>query len=210
MLDFPRSNAFQHKLSELVEMDAIKLILAFAPWIAFWIISLGHSMFSLQLGICVAALLVIVMGVTRLHRGAILWAGVAFFAFAVISVVWLKNSWVIHHLGFLASGTLFMATFLSILWGRPFTEDYARDHVPRELWESPSFIRGCFTITGAWGFVFLANTMVNLVKLQRPVAAGWIYEVVQLGFLALGVIFTTVFSRIARRKRGQAEPVIKK
>ena len=137
MLDLPRLDARQHKLSELVKMDAIKLILAFAPWIAFWIISLGHSMFSLKVGICVAALLVIVMGVTKLHRGTILWAGVAFFAFAVISVVWLENSWVIHHLGFLASGTLFMATFLSILWGRPFTEDYARDQA---LFEAVSLL----------------------------------------------------------------------
>jgi hypothetical protein len=191
-------------------MDAIKLMLAFAPWIAFWIISLGHSMLWLKVGICTAALLVIVMGVTRLHRGIILWAGVAFFAFAVISVAWQENMWIVSHLGFLASGTLFLATFLSMFMGRPFTESYARDHVPKELWDSPTFIRGCFTVTGAWGFVFLANTMVNALKLQRPAVADWIYEVVQLGFLALGVLFTTVFSRTARRKREQEESVVKR
>lgn len=191
-------------------MDAIKLMLAFAPWIAFWIISLGHSMLWLKVGICTAALLVVVMGVTRLHRGTILWAGVAFFAFAVISVAWQENMWVVHHLGFLASGTLFLATFLSIFMGQPFTESYAREHVAEEFWDSPSFIRGCFTVTAAWGIVFLANTMVNVVKLQRPAAADWIYEVAQLGFLALGVLFTTVFSNVARRKRGRAESVVKK
>jgi len=191
-------------------MDAIKLMLAFAPWIAFWIISLGHSMFWLKIGIAVAALLVVVMGVTRLHRGMILWAGVGFFAFAVISVVWKENMWVVRHLGVLASGTLFLATFLSMLLGQPFTESYARDHVPKELWDSPSFIRGCFTVTGAWGFVFLANTLVNVVKLQRPAVADWIYEVVQLGFLILGVLFTTIFSRISRQKRGQTESIVKK
>ena len=191
-------------------MDAIKLMLAFAPWIAFWIISLGHSMLWLKVGICAAALLVVVMGVTRLHRGTILWAGVAFFAFAVISVAWQENMWIVRHLGFLASGTLFLATFLSMFMGQPFTESYARDHVPKELWDSPTFIRGCFTVTGAWGFVFLANTMVNVLKLQRPAVADWIYEVVQLGFLALGVLFTTVFSRTARRKREQEESVVKR
>ncbi len=191
-------------------MDAIKLILAFAPWIAFWIISLGHSMLWLKVGICTAALLVVVMGVTRLHRGVILWAGVAFFAFAVISVAWQENMWVVRHLGFLASGTLFLATFLSMFLGQPFTESYARDHVPKELWDSPSFIRGCFTVTGAWGFVFMANTLVNVVKIQRPTVADWIYEEVQLGFLASGVLFTTIFSRIARRKREQGESAVKK
>jgi hypothetical protein len=186
-------------------MDAIKLILAFAPWIAFWIISLGHSMLWLKIGIATAALLVIVMGITKLHRGIILWAGVAFFAFAVVAVIWLENMWVIHHLGFLASGTLFMATLVSIFLGQPFTEDYARDHVPEELWDSPSFIRGCFTVTAAWAFVFLTNTLVNVAKLQGRDGADWIYEIVQLGFLMLGVLFTTAFSRIARLKREQKD-----
>ncbi len=184
-------------------MDAIKLVLAFAPWIAFWIISMGHSMMWLKIGISTAAVLVIVMGITKLHRGIILWAGVAFFAFAVVSVICFENMWIVGHLGFLASGTLFMATLMSIFLGRPFTEDYARDHVPKELWDSPSFIRGCFTVTAAWAFVFLANTLVNTAKLQGLKAPDWIYESVQLGFLMLGVLFTTAFSRIARQTRGQ-------
>ncbi len=111
-------------------MEALKLLLAFLPWIAFWIISGGNSMLRLQIGICVAAILVVVMGITKLHRGLILWAGVVFFSFALVTVVVLKNIWVIQHLGILASGTLFMATLISILIGQPFTESYAREHVP--------------------------------------------------------------------------------
>ncbi len=181
-------------------MDALKLLLAFLPWIAFWIISGGNSMFRLQVGICVAAVLVGVMGVTRLHRGVILWAGVIFFAFALASVVWLQDAWVIHRLGVLASGTLLVATLLSVALGRPFTESYARDHVPRELWDSPSFIRGCYTVTGVWGFVFLANTMANVVKFYYPEPGEWTYRGIELGFLIAGVIFTTIYSRVSRRK----------
>ena len=154
-------------------MDTIKLMLAFSPWIAFWIISSGHSMLRLQVGICVATVLVAVMGLTKLHRGAILWAGVLFFAFALVSVAWLRDMWVIQHLGVLASGTLFVSTLFSVFIGRPFTEDYAREHVPAELWDSPAFIRGCYTVTTAWGFIFLVNTMVNLAKLYHPEASEW-------------------------------------
>src|SRR5271157_4498721 len=145
-------------------MDALKLLLAFSPLIAFWIISGGHSMVWLQIGICVAAILVVVMGITRLHRGLILWAGVVFFAFALVWVVLLRNIWVIQHLGILASGTLFMATLVSILIGQPFTESYAREHVPQELWDSPAFIRSCHTVTSVWGLIFLVNTLVNVAK----------------------------------------------
>ncbi|MFH0959534.1 MAG: hypothetical protein V1897_12600 [Pseudomonadota bacterium] len=182
-------------------MDAIKLLLAFSPWIAFWIITSGHSMLGLQIGICVAAALVVVMGLTRLHRGAILWAGVLFFAFALVSVAWLNNIWVIQHLGILASGTLFVTTLFSIFIGRPFTEDYAREHVPKELWESPAFIRGCYTVTTAWGFIFLANSLVNVAKLYYPEAGEWLYRGSEFGCVILGVVFTTIYSQRARRKR---------
>lgn len=182
-------------------MDTIKLLLAFSPWIAFWIISVGHSIIRVQIGICVAAVLVAVMGLTKLHRGAILWAGVLFFAFALVSVSWLKNIWVIQHLGLLASGTLFVITLFSIFLGRPFTEDYAREHVPRELWDSPAFIRGCYTVTSAWGFIFLANTLVNFAKLYYNEAREWYYQGVEFGFVILGVVFTTIYSQRARRRR---------
>jgi len=185
-------------------MDAVKLLFAFSPWIAFWVISVGHSMLRLRIGICVAAAMVVVMGVTRLHRGVILWAGVVFFTFALVSVAWLGDQWVIHRLGMIASGTLFVATLLSILLGEPFTESYAREHVPEEYWDSPGFIRGCFTVTAAWGFVFLANTLVNVTKLYHPEASEWTYRVVELGFLVLGVIFTTTYSRLSRRRRQTA------
>lgn len=160
-------------------MDALKLLLAFSPWVAFWIISSGHSMLRLQIGVVVAALMVILMGITRLHRGVILWAGVVFFAFALITVVGLKEEWVIHRLGLLASGTLFVATLLSVALGKPFTEDYAREHVPKELWDSPEFIRSCFVVTGVWGFIFLANTMANVAKLYYPDAGEAVYEGLQ-------------------------------
>jgi hypothetical protein len=186
-------------------MDALKLLLAFAPWIAFWIIAAGGSILLVQIGICVAAVLVAVMGITRLHRGAILWAGVMFFAFALVTVVWLKNIWVIHHLGVLASGTLFMATLISILVNQPFTESYAREHVPRELWDSPEFRRSCFTVTAAWGLIFLANTLVNVARLHYPELGEWACRGLELGFLVLGVVFTTVYSRQARRRREQTK-----
>jgi hypothetical protein len=190
-------------------MDALKLLFAFAPWIAFWIISGGHSMMHLQIGVCVAAALVIIMGITGLHRGLILWAGLAFFAFALVAVVLLKNVWVIHNLGILASGTLFAATLISIAIGEPFTESYARDHVPRDLWDSPPFIRSCYTVTAVWGMIFLANTLVNVVKPHYPELGEWFFRAVELCILVSGVAFTTAYSKIMRKKRsseGEHEP----
>jgi hypothetical protein len=182
-------------------MQALKLLFAFAPWIAFWIISGGASMLRLQIGICVAAVLVVVIGVTKLHRGLILWAGVVFFAFALTAVVLLKNLWVIHHLGPLASGTLFVFTMLSIIIGRPFTESYAQEHVPPELWNSSSFIRSSYTVTGVWGMIFLANTLVNVVRPYFPDVGEWTFRGIELTILVSGVFFTTIYADYMKRKR---------
>jgi len=145
--------------------------------------------------------MIVVMGLTRLHRGVILWAGVAFFSFAMVSVVWLTNVWVIQRLGILASGSLFLATLFSMLTGRPFTEDYAREKVPTELWNQPNFIRGCFIVTTAWGLIFLANTLVNVAKFYYPDFGEWSYRVVEFGILSSGVVFTRVYSEQAKKKR---------
>lgn len=49
-------------------MGILKLLLAFAPWLAFLFIAHG-SLLRLKIGLVVALALSVVMGVTRLHRG---------------------------------------------------------------------------------------------------------------------------------------------
>jgi hypothetical protein len=180
--------------------EILKLLLAFAPWIAFLLIS-GGSMLRLQIGILVAAVLVVIMGVTKLHRGAVLWAGYIFFAFALIFVVWLKNPWVIHHMGILASGTLFAAAQLSIVMGHPFTEDYARENVPNEAWNSASFLRGCYTTTSFWSCIFLFNTLLNVIKTYQSGTSEVLIRTLEYTALFTGIAFTRIYAALAGKKR---------
>ena len=104
-------------------MSFFKLLLAFAPWIAFLIIAHG-SLLRLKLGLVIAFALCVVMGVTRLHRGVILWAGLCFFTFATIAVVMFENMWTVQHMGVLANGTLAVSAAAGLAIGKPFTLDY--------------------------------------------------------------------------------------
>ena len=88
-----------------------------------------------------------------------------------------------------------------MLIGRPFTEDYARDYVPTELWDHPNFIRSCYIVTIAWGLVFFSNTMLNVVKLYYPDFGELFYNGAELVIIASGIVFTTVYSERAKRKR---------
>ena len=110
-------------------MSFWSMIIAFAPWVSFKIlISLPvmNPVFMVKLGIVVAAAICAYQAWIGLHKGALLWGGLLFFGFALITVPVLNNLWVMRHLGVLSHGTLASFTWLSILMKKPFTAEYAK------------------------------------------------------------------------------------
>jgi len=178
----------------------LNLILAFAPWLAFLLLS-GPSLLRLEIALSVAAALVVVMALTGLHRGAILWAGCAFFGASVVFVAILKDLWFIRHIGVIANGTLFATVLLGMVFGRPFTEDYARKEVPQELWGSGEFVRSCYASSSAWSLIFLLNLAASVAELFVHEIPKWGYTAFSYSMLLLGVAYTCVFSAIQRRRR---------
>jgi len=183
-------------------MGFFGLILAFSPWILFAIITSGHTLLRLKVAVIVSFITVVILGLTKIHRGLILWAGVIFFTFNLIAVVIMNNAWVAKHMGILASGTLAIAAWLSILIRHPFTLAYARASVESKEWGSPVFIRTGYIMTGFWGIIFLANLLVNITKLYCSGIAGWIYEFMQYGFLLIGMLFTVYYPKLHIKRQG--------
>ncbi len=186
-------------------MPFVKIILAFAPWIAFLIIAQG-SLFRLQLGLVVALALSVLMGVLRLHRGVILWAGLSFFAGATIAVVVLDNIWTAQHMGVLANGALAASSWATIAIGKPFSLDYAREHSDPALWERPDFIRANVVITALWAMTFTANAALAWGKIVHFLLPGWGYEAVSYTLLVGTAAFTTWYPKYLRRARQMSEP----
>lgn len=180
-------------------MSILGFIMAFLPWLLFLFIS-GHSLLSLKIAIIISFITAIIMGVAKIHRGVILWGGVLFFSFAVVSVVLMNNIWAVRHMGILASGTLFVSALFSIIIKKPFVMDYARDHVDKKLWDSPIFLKRCIVITSIWCLVFFMNVVLNVFKLYHREIAGWIFEVMQYLFLITGVVFTKLYTKHDRNK----------
>ena len=94
-------------------MQFLKLLLGFAPWIAFLAIAHG-SLFRLKLGLAVAAVLTLVMAVTKLHRGVIMWVGITFFTYASIAVLVFEHMWTVRHMGVLANGALAVGAWATL------------------------------------------------------------------------------------------------
>ena len=132
-----------------------------------------------------------------------LWAGYLFFGAAILFVVVLKNMWFITHLGILANGTLFSSAFLGMMFGKPFTEDYARVETPREIWETADFVRACYTTTSVWSLVFLINTASSLIAFYDHEIPKWCFTVFNYSMLVGGIAYTSVYTNYLHRRRAQ-------
>lgn len=181
-------------------MSFFKMLLSFAPWLSFLIIAHG-SMFRLKAGIIVAALLSLVMAVTKLHRGVIMWVGLAFFSYAIAAVLLLNNMWTVRHMGVLANGALALGTWVGIVMKRPFTLEYAREHTDPALWDNPVFLRTNYLLTGVWAIVFSINAGMALQRSLRPVLPALVYELISYSLLILAMFVSTWYPKYLASKR---------
>lgn len=181
-------------------MQFLKLLLGFAPWLAFLFIA-HDSLFRLKVGLVVALLLSIAMGLMRLHRGVILWVGLIFFSASTLAVIWFENMWTVRHMGILANSAMAVATWYTVLVKRPFTMDYARDHTPPELWSHPAFLHTNLIITSAWSLCFTLNAVVAWHKMSLHSLPDWQYEAISYTFMLLCAMTSTWYPAYLKRQR---------
>ena len=181
-------------------MSFFKLLLVFSPWLSFLFIA-RDSLFRLKLGLVVALVLSVAMGITRLHRGVILWAGLLFFTYATVAVALFNNMWTAQHMGIMANGVLATSTWLTIVLKKPFSLDYAREHTAPSLWGSPLFIRTNVVITSVWGLIFTVNTVLAWGKMEHFILSELGYEVITYTLLIGTVAFSSWYPNYVRRRR---------
>ncbi len=181
-------------------MSFFKLLLTFAPWLSFLLIA-RDSLFRLKVGLVVALALSVVMGITRLHRGVILWAGLLFFTYATVAVALLNNMWTARHMGVMANGALAVSTWLTIAINKPFTLDYAREHTDPSLWNNPLFIQTNIVIASVWGLIFSVNAILAWGKMERFILSDLGYEVTTYALLIGTVAFTSWYPDYVHRRR---------
>ncbi|WP_018704069.1 hypothetical protein [Anaeromusa acidaminophila] len=179
-------------------MSFWSMVLAFAPWISFKIIislPIMTQVVMIKTGIIIAAAICTYQAWIGLHRGALLWGGLLFFGFALITVPVMNNVWVMQHLGVLSHGTLASFTWASILLKRPFTMEYAKQRVDPSLWAEPSFIRKNNIITGVWGCAFAISFINAALKLTLFPAEGALFEIIDNAMLLGAALFTSKYTK---------------
>ncbi|MFH1090525.1 MAG: hypothetical protein V1742_03045 [Pseudomonadota bacterium] len=181
--------------------DLLKILLGFLPWILFGLLA-GPPLTRLEAALAVSLAATLALGLKQLRKGFFLtWGSLLFFFLSLILVAFLKNLWVIEHMDLLARASLAAIAWGSIIAGRPFTLQYARESVPEAYWHTPEFIYTGYFISIVWGIIFLIALGASLFRPYLEQTASWLYPLLATGTMLLGIIFTQWYVHRVRKAR---------
>lgn len=168
------------------------LLFAFAPWIIFDVVASPSTWEYAALAALVAA---VVLNLRDLRRGSfkvLEVTGILFFGVMALLALFLDRQdmlWLETYAQVLSSAVI-AAVALGSLAFVPFTEQYARESTPPEVWASPVFRHVNRVLTLVWGGVFVATAVLGLVALHTTSGADWLNWVIPVVLLVLAARFT--------------------
>jgi hypothetical protein len=178
-----------------------ELIWSFAPWLLF-IMAVRVTNVYVAAGVAgVAAIVVLVRAASRNKAHLFDVVGVVYFVglLALLASIhpsdistWGRYAQAVAH------GSLTVIVFGSVLIGHPFTESYAREKAPREVWKTPHFHALNRKISLIWGLAFLVGTL-SLVFAGATDSRQVLLRVI-VPFGALGYAYTVTERLTAQSK----------
>lgn len=178
-------------------MSFLKLLISFAPWIAFLVIA-RDTLTRVEIGLVTALVLSVVMAVLKLHRGIVMWVGLIFFTAATVAVLVFHDMWTVRHLGVLANGALAAGAWGTLAARKPFTLEYARAHTDPSKWNDPLFIRVNVQLTTVWATAFTVNTALAWVQMKH-LWPEWLCHAASYAVLVGTAAFTSWYPNHLRR-----------
>lgn len=182
------------------------LLLGFIPWLFLLLLS-GHTLVSLERAVIVSLFASLTFGFGQLRRGYILqWGTVIFFCFCVVFVNFFKVVWVAEYMDLLANTALAGTMWLTILVGKPFALQYAREDTPKERWDDPQLIQACRFISLVWAWLLTLSVGLSVLRHSSIInLPAWVYFDASLCIILGGNVYTILFKKYKRYKRQQRE-----
>jgi hypothetical protein len=161
------------------------ILVGFAPWVLFTVLAEQVSLTAASAAALAAAIAVAAPGVlARKPKVIEISAIVAFVAFLAIALVASPTDadWITRYARAIAAGLLALVAFGSMLTS-PFTEQYAREHVPEAYWSAPEFRAINRRLTAVWGFVFTGMVISHVIagtinSTPGNIAFNWVVPIV--------------------------------
>jgi hypothetical protein len=134
----------------------MNLLLAFTPFIVFVIVErLVSILVGLAAGAVAACALLVRDLVTPGHSVKLLEAGtLLLFGGLTLLQLLMGEQWSIADVRLRVDAGLLLIVLLTMVLGRPFSLQYARERGAPEYWEQPDFLRVNYVISAAWALAF--------------------------------------------------------
>jgi hypothetical protein len=185
----------------LLSRAAANPFAGFVPWIIFWVVAQSPS--TWEYGAIGAALAAILLATPDIGRGRIKMLDVAtiifFVALAIIGAVVepVDRDWMDQYSGVISSGVLGLLALGSLAFV-PFTEQYARESTPPEVWKLPAFRRINRVLTLVWALAFLATAVLAYIAIIAPSTSDWTNWILPIVLIVGAFKFTGSYAERAR------------
>jgi hypothetical protein len=152
------------------ETTNMGMLLAFAPFIAFAVVDrLISSTQGLIAGAAASVVLPLRDWIGRHSKPKILEIGTAIlFGGLALHAILGGPTRSIVSVRLRVDAGLLLIVLTTLIVGKPFTLQYAREQVPQSLWDTPQFIRSNYVMTGVWCGAFLILVLADLILVYRP------------------------------------------
>jgi hypothetical protein len=180
------------------------LIWSFSPWILFVLATRFTSLSgAVALGVF-AALVVAARAIGHHHLHLLDVASVVYFAGLGLALEAVQPTNVTYWSRYAQAGAHAFVTLIvlgSVVVGHPFTESYARQTAPKELWGTPQFRSVNRSISLAWGLAFLVGTISLIIAGSVNGRTFLLRLLIPFGALAWAYSYT---QRVVTARRGGA------
>jgi len=143
----------------------MNLLLAFAPFIVFVVAErLASILVGLAAGAVAAAALLMRDLITPGRSVKLLEVGtLLLFGGLTLLQLAMGEQWSIADVRLRVDAGLLLIVLLTMVLGRPFSLQYARERVAPEYWEQPDFLRVNYVISAAWALAFGVLVVADVV-----------------------------------------------
>jgi hypothetical protein len=145
--------------------NSLPMYVALIPWLLFTVIAEHGTLKIASIAALVIAIGIAIPGIRQGHPKVIeIGAAVAFAGFTIVAFAADPSvaHWLERYARAVAAGMLALIAVGSLLF-TPFTEQYARERVPREFWNSPRFKAINRQLTLLWAGVFCAMVVSHVI-----------------------------------------------
>jgi hypothetical protein len=142
----------------------LSMLVSLSPWIAVWVLVSNDSWVPGMLVATACSLGLFLWTIAEGKKPKLLDWG-TFGGLAGLTVVSLVagGPWLGAWLSALLNAVLFAIISGSLVVGRPFTIDYAKEETPPEIWDTPGFMHVNFVITWVWAGALAAMLAGSVV-----------------------------------------------